>query len=257
LAANGRYEEAAVVAKRALAVDSTSFAAKLLLAEAFSYGDSAKRACEIYYQLYNHASSHPRILKKLAACYLKDGQHQTALSFLKIYLAATGDSSVSVLADIGRIFHSISRFDSAAVYFALAVQRDSTVAIHHFNLGLAYYQLKKYRDAEKELRQAIALSQETLELISKEHYMLGAIYMNQNKNKSAIQAYRRSADLNPEYVEAYYFLGTVYRSLGDQTNAATWFRRFLQRAPKEKRYQDMRTDARQSLKGVNAVKKPN
>lgn len=255
LASRGRYDEAAKLAQRALAADSTSVAAKLLLAEAYSYSDSVKRGCELYFQLYDYASRYPRIFKKLAACYVKDGQHQSAVSFLKLYVVATGDSSASVLADIGRIYHSQSRFDSAAVYFSLAVQQDSTAAVHYYNLGLAYFQLKEYRAAERAMRQAIQLSEETLRLCSKQHYMLGAAYMNQNKPRPASQAYRKSIDLNSSCWECYYFLGTVYQSLGDETNAATWYRRFLQRAPKTQQLADMRAAAAQCLKEFRAAKK--
>lgn len=255
LIANGRYEDAAAMAQRALVMDSTSFAAHLLLADAFSSSDSLGRACEIYSQLFLHASDYPRLLKKMAACHLKDGHHEAALSLLKVYLAATGDSTVNVLADIGRICHSISHFDSAVVYFSLAIRQDSTVAINHYNLGLAYFQLKRYRDAEHALLKAITLSRQTLELMSKQHYMLGAAYMNQNKQKSAIQAYRKAIDVNAHAFECYYFLGTVYETLRDDANAATWFRRFLQRAPKAKPFTEMRVAAQQSLKRIDAVQK--
>jgi hypothetical protein len=46
--------------------------------------------------------------------------------------------------------------------------------------------------------------------------------------------------------ECYYFLGTVYQTLGDETNATTWYRRFLQRAPKTQQLAEMRAAATQS-----------
>jgi hypothetical protein len=67
----------------------------------------------------------------------RHSRNDLALSYLKVYLAATGDSSVSVLSEIGRVFQSMSRFDSAAFYFAAAVRQDTSLASSQFNLGLA------------------------------------------------------------------------------------------------------------------------
>jgi superkiller protein 3 len=162
-----------------------------------------------------------------------------------------------VLTDIGRVFQSTSRFDSAAVYYAAAVRQDTAVAFSQFNLGLAYYQLKKYREAERAMLRAIALSEKNLDFSSRQHYMLGAARMSQNKNKSAIQAYRKAIELNADCYDCYYFLGTVYQALNDYPQAATWFRRFLQRTAdsKDAHFDEMRKYARQFLQGLNQAKK--
>jgi tetratricopeptide (TPR) repeat protein len=176
---------------------------------------------------------------------------------LKVYLAATGDSSVSVLSDIGRVFQSMSRFDSAAFYFSAAVRQDTALASSHFNLGLAYYKLKKYREAERSILQAIALSKANLDFSGRQHYMLGAARMSQNKNKSAIQAYRKAIELNADCHDCYYFLGTVYQNLNDYPKAATWFRSFLQRTAnsKDAHLDEMRKHARQFLQNLEQAKK--
>lgn len=255
LVANGYYENGLAVAKRALAVDSTSVAVKLLLADALSYSDSSKQACALYNELFYQAQNYPRILKKLASCYMQAGQQEAGLSYLKIYLAATGDSSSSVLSDIGRVYYSASRFDSAAAYFRLSLRQDSTIAVNHYNLGLAYYQLKKYRAAERKVLTAISLLKPTIELYGSQLSTLGAIRMNQDKFKLAIQAYREALEVNDNCIDCYYFLGTLYQSLHDNAKAVTWFRGFLKRAPKNDRYADMILHAQESLKRITGASK--
>jgi tetratricopeptide (TPR) repeat protein len=189
LLANDRCAEAVQLAERKLVSDSTNFVAQLLLADAFFCETQYERAAAIYQRISYRAASYPRILRRLGSSYMNasHSRNDLALSYLKVYLAATGDSSVSVLSDIGRVFQSMSRFDSAAFYFAAAVQQDTALASSQFNLGLAYYQLKKYREAEHAMLQAIALSKPNLNFSSRQHYMLGAARMSQNKNKSALE----------------------------------------------------------------------
>lgn len=259
LLANERCVEAQGFARRLLAADSTSFAARLLLADAYFCSNNFEAAAATYLKLFDQVSSQLRILRRLGSCYLnmRHSRYDLAESYLKSYLAATGDSSTGVLTDIGRAYQGRAWFDSAAVYFAAAVRQDTTVAFSHFNLGLTYYQLKKYRAAEEEMRQAIACSKQGLDFSSRQHYMLGAAHMSQNENKAAIAAYRKAIELSADCYDCYYFLGTVYQTLNDSSQAATYFRRFLQRTVKlnDERFADMRKNARQFLQNVNSPKK--
>ncbi|MCI0699377.1 tetratricopeptide repeat protein [candidate division KSB1 bacterium] len=259
LLANERCADAVQLAERKLASDSTNFAAQLLLADAYFCETKYEHAAAIYQRISHRAASYPRILRRLGSCYMnaRHSRNDLALSYLKVYLAATGDSTVSVLSDIGRIFQSMAHFDSAAVYFAAAVRQDASLAGSHFNLGLAYYQLKKYREAERAMLQAISLSKPNLDFSSRQHYMLGAARMSQNKNKSAIQAYRKAIELNADCYDCYYFLGTVYQTLNDRQSAATWFRNFLRRTAdlKDTRFDDMRKHARQYLQQTHEAPK--
>jgi tetratricopeptide (TPR) repeat protein len=259
LLVNERCADAAQLAECKLASDSTHFAAQLLLADAYFCETRYERAAAIYQRISSRAASYPRILRRLGSCYMnaRHSRNDLALSYLKVYLAATNDSSVSVLTDIGRVFQSLSRFDSAAFYFAAAVKQDTSLASSRFNLGLAYYQLKKYREAERAMLQAIALSKSNLDFSSRQHYLLGAARMSQNKNKSAIQAYRKALELNAGCYECYYFLGTVYQTLNDYPQAANWFRRFLQRTAnlKDARFDEMRKQAQQFLQSMAGTKK--
>jgi len=256
---NEQCDEAKTIARRVLAADSTNYAARLLLADAYFCSAQYEHAAATYLKLFEQIATYPRILRRLGSCYLnlRESHYDLAESYLKSYLAATGDSSTGVLTDIGRAYQGRAWFDSAAVYFAAAVRQDTTVAFSHFNLGLTYYQLKKYRDAEDEMRRAIAYSKQGLDFSSRQHYMLGAAHMSQKENKAAIQAYRKAIELNIDCYDCYYFLGTIYQTLNDSPKAAAYFRSFLQRTAKltDDRFGDMRKNARQFLQSVNPPKK--
>lgn len=255
LLTNERCAEAQRLARRRLAIDSTNFTARLLLADAYFCSNNFEAAAAAYLKIFDGVSSSLRILRRLGSCYLnmRNSRYDLAESYLKAYLAATGDSSSGVLTDIGRVYQGRAQFDSAAIYFAAAVRQDTTVAFSHFNLGLTYYQLQKYRAAEKEMQQAIAYSKQSLDFSSRQYYMLGAAHMSQNEHKAAIAAYQKAIELNADCYDCYYFLGTVYQTLNNPSQAAAYFRRFLQRTAKiaDERFSDMRKNARQFLQGLN------
>ncbi|MCG3119845.1 MAG: Lipopolysaccharide assembly protein B [bacterium] len=259
LLASARCAEAMTMARQILAADSTHFTARLLLADAYFCSENFEKAAATYLQLYAQIPNYPRILRRLGSCYLnmQNSRYELAESYLKAYLAATGDSSSGVLTDIGRAYQGRALFDSAAVYFAATVRQDTTIAFSHFNLGLTYYQLKKYHAAEAEMRKAIACSKSGLDFSSRQHYMLGAAHMSQNENKAAIQAYRKAIELNADCYDCYYFLGTVYQTLNDAPKAAAYFRSFLQRTAQltDDRFGDMRKNARQFLLGAKSPNK--
>jgi len=145
-----RCDEAKTIARRVLSADSTNYAARLLLADAYFCSANYEYAAATYLKLFEQIATYPRILRRLGSCYLnmRESRYELVESYLKSYLAATGDSSAGVLTDIGRAYQGRAWFDSAAVYFAAAVRRDTTVAFSHFNLGLIYFRSFLQRTAK-------------------------------------------------------------------------------------------------------------
>src|SRR4030095_410541 len=77
----------------------------------------------------------------------------------------------------------------------------------YFNIGLANFYLKQYRDAVDGYRQAIKLdpfnSADT-------YYALALVYRDWGKPDDEIQAYKQAIRLRPDYTAAYERLGTRY-----------------------------------------------
>ncbi len=77
----------------------------------------------------------------------------------------------------------------------------------YFNLGLANYYLKQYREAAENYRQAIRLDPYNA---ADAHYALGLVYRDWGRADDEIQAYKQAIRLKPDYVSAYERLGTRY-----------------------------------------------
>jgi tetratricopeptide (TPR) repeat protein len=76
-----------------------------------------------------------------------------------------------------------------------------------FNIGLANYYLKQYREAVENYRQAIRLDPYNA---ADAYYALGLVYRDWGRADDEIQAYKQAIRLRPDYTSAYERLGSRY-----------------------------------------------
>src|SRR6267378_1050146 len=77
----------------------------------------------------------------------------------------------------------------------------------YFNIGLASYYLKLYREATESYRQAIRLDPYNA---ADAHYALGLVYRDWGRPEEEVQSYKQAIKLKPDYVSAYERLGSRY-----------------------------------------------
>jgi len=77
----------------------------------------------------------------------------------------------------------------------------------YFNIGLANFYLKQYRDAAEAYRAAIKLDPYNA---ADAYYALGLVYRDWGKADEEIQAYKQAIKLRPDYTVAYERLGARY-----------------------------------------------
>ena len=77
----------------------------------------------------------------------------------------------------------------------------------YFNIGLANYYLKQYREAVENYRQAIRLDPYNA---ADAYYALGLVYRDWGRADDEIQAYKQAIRLKPDYTSAYERLGSRY-----------------------------------------------
>ena len=77
----------------------------------------------------------------------------------------------------------------------------------YFNIGLANYYLKQYRDAVESYRQAIRLDPYNA---ADAYYALGLVYRDWGRADDEIQAYKQAIRLRSDYTSAYERLGARY-----------------------------------------------
>ena len=77
----------------------------------------------------------------------------------------------------------------------------------YFNIGLAHYYLKQYREAVENYRQSIRLDPYNA---ADAYYALGLAYRDWGRADDEIQAYKQAIRLKPDYTSAYERMGTRY-----------------------------------------------
>ncbi|HET6978395.1 MAG TPA: trypsin-like peptidase domain-containing protein [Pyrinomonadaceae bacterium] len=77
----------------------------------------------------------------------------------------------------------------------------------YFNIGLASFYLKQYKDAAEAYRQSIKLDPYNA---ADAHFALGLVYRDWGKPDDEIQAYKQTIRLRPDYTAAYERLGSRY-----------------------------------------------
>ncbi|HKO97838.1 MAG TPA: trypsin-like peptidase domain-containing protein [Pyrinomonadaceae bacterium] len=77
----------------------------------------------------------------------------------------------------------------------------------YFNIGLASYYLKQYREASEAYRQAIRLEPYNA---ADAYYALGLVFRDWGKFDEEIQAYKQAIKLKPDYISAYERLSSRY-----------------------------------------------
>jgi tetratricopeptide (TPR) repeat protein len=91
----------------------------------------------------------------------------------------------------------------------------------YFNIGLANFYLKQYRDAAEAYRAAIKLDPYNS---ADAYYALGLVYRDWGKADEEIQAYKQAIRLRPDYTVAYERLGSRYLKSKKFSEAVEVFR---------------------------------
>jgi tetratricopeptide (TPR) repeat protein len=91
----------------------------------------------------------------------------------------------------------------------------------YFNIGLANYYLKQYRDAAEGYRQSIKLDPYNA---ADAYYALGLVYRDWGRPDDEIQAYKQAIRLRQDYTSAYERLGSRYLKSKKYTEAIDVFK---------------------------------
>src|SRR5205809_708996 len=97
-----------------------------------------------------------------------------------------------------------------------------------FNIGLANYYLKQYREAESAYRQSIKLDPYNA---ADAYYALGLTYRDWGQSDEEIQAYKHAIRLKPDYAAAYDRLGQRYLQLRKYGEAIEAFKQLAMLKP--------------------------
>ena len=114
----------------------------------------------------------------------------------------------------------------------------------YFNIGLANYYLKQYRESEQAYRQAIKLDPYNA---ADAYYALGLTYRDSGQFEEEIQAYKHALRLKPDYASAYDRLGQRYLQLKRYNEAIEAFKQLSVLKPGDANSQNSLGEAYEAL----------
>jgi tetratricopeptide (TPR) repeat protein len=116
---------------------------------------------------------------------------------------------LDALIRIGVIAAQTGRAERAAELFRKAIKLNSTIAAVHRNLGMALFELKRFKEALASYDRAIALKQDYAEC----HNSRGLALQELKRPAEALVAYDKAIALKPDFAEAHYNRGITLHDL--------------------------------------------
>ena len=117
--------------------------------------------------------------------------------------------------NLGNAYYDSGKYKEAIKSFKQALRINPDDAEAHFNLGVAYGGLGKYKEAIESYKQAIRIDPDCRDA----HYNLGVAYYESGRHQEAIESYKHTIRIDPDCKSAHYNLGLTYGKLGKREEA--------------------------------------
>jgi Flp pilus assembly protein TadD len=160
----------------------------------------------------------------------REEKHDIALEFAFTGLNLKPEDTkvkATLIHRIGSVYDNLEIPDLAIKYYKEAMEKDPKFSWPHNNLGLLYYEQKKYAEAEKECEKAIELDPEN----AMPHNNLGLIYDKQKKYVEAEKKYNKAIGLDPENALAHNNLGALYYEQKKYADAEDEYKKAIELDP--------------------------
>ncbi|MGA7937209.1 MAG: tetratricopeptide repeat protein [Kovacikia sp.] len=112
--------------------------------------------------------------------------------------------------NLGLVYESQKAYDQAISAYRKAMQLTPNAPEPAYHTGLVYVQQNKLKEARAAFEQALKIAPNYSETNYKSHYNIGSILFRQGDLDGALNAFRRSAEANSNYPNAYYAAGMVF-----------------------------------------------
>jgi Flp pilus assembly protein TadD len=141
---------------------------------------------------------------------------------------AFGISIVVVLTALGiSTYRQVGYWKNSFILFSHAIEVTQGNYLAYNNLGNAYCNLGRYREAVEAYRQAIKIKPD----YAKAHNNLGNAYWNLGRHQESIEAYKQAVRKEPDYADAQYNLGNAYCNLGRYQEAIEAYQQAIKLKP--------------------------
>jgi tetratricopeptide (TPR) repeat protein len=226
LQGDGRYDEAIVHYRRAVAFRSDYAPAYNNLASSLRSKGQLREAIATYEQALRLQPDYPEAHYNLANALLADGRRDEAVAHFQRALESMAGSA-DVHNNLGIALMEKGQVAEAVTEFRQAIQLEPGSAKAHRNLGDALATMGKRAEGLDHLRRAAAIEPNDASV----RYDLGSALLEAGKVDEAIGELRTALRLTPDSVEAHNNLGIALGSQGNLDAAIAEFKEALRITP--------------------------
>jgi len=178
---------------------------------------------------YNYRN--PKIHYYLAMSYHGKNMNDKAMEELQIAISL-GKNYSEAHNYLGVLYSERGLWDKAIEEFQKAAANPlyDTPEMALFNMGWAYYSKKDYKEALTKYQETLRADR-FARLRPQVEKNIGLIYFDQQDFPIAIIHFRKSVEINPNFVDSYFLLGESYLKINDKTNARKAFQAVVNLAP--------------------------
>ncbi len=165
--------------------------------------------------------------------YLKVKQYRNAIIVMK-KAESLGDNSFTVQKILGISYYKTGDYIEAANYLKKAIEWQPNDPIVNYYLGASLGMLPVPTDGLPYLEEAVNLLLPPPGIMEKIHSSMANIYYKSGDFNLAIENYKKALKFNPESVEYYLHIASVYdQSLKDSKKALEYYEKFIASLPEK------------------------
>ena len=120
---------------------------------------------------------------------------------------------------LGLGYQGIAQINEAIKSFETSIKLNNTFSESYFNLGIIFFKLKNFSDAERNLNLALSQSPNDYLVL----FNLGVINFERKKFIISLDFFKKSFKINPTFFEAAHYIGFCYEKLKDYTKAIEYY----------------------------------
>jgi len=129
--------------------------------------------------------------------------------------------------NIGIVYFNQKKYDKAIKAYKKAINLNSNYSIAYNNLGLLYHEKKEYNKSLKAYQKAIEINPK----YDSAYLGIGVIYENKKEYNNAIEAYKKAIEINPKYANAYHGIGVSYDNKKEYNKAIEAYQKAVEINP--------------------------
>ena len=258
-----RYEDAAVIYRRVLALSPNDFLSHYYLANimigllssdtaitclnsslklnpnfvpalnvlaSIHYG---KKRLDAALSLYQRAATlrpnNAEFLNKVGLCYRNLDHYRPAVNAFR-RVTQLDSLNASYFGNLGHSYYWLAMYDSSVAAYNHAIALDNENSVYYLNLALAYQRLDSIQAAARAYRRAIWTYHP--EIVLDLQVKLGSVYFLGKDYRSAIEIYQTVLRSNPDVRDAQFYVASAYDNLSDYTIAIQNYNKYLKLAEK-------------------------